>query len=383
MKGDSIAFVITEYLGLPETFIYEEIKNLDRFRPVVLTHNVINYDLFPLDNIINLKEGLWKINDPNQGVAESFTGKIKNMKHYFFAHNYFKKLIKKENISIIHAQYGSDGVYSIPLKEKFNLPLVTSFRGLDASKAPKQNPGIYNELFKKGDIFLVRCNSMKKDLILLGCPEDKIIVHHSSIDLEKFPYVKRKSISSTSTVKILFVGRLVEKKGILDAVTVLKKILNKKYNVQMTIIGDGHLKEKSIKLADTLGVLDKITFKGFLSPNKIPNEMKKHHIFFLPCKTPMDEDKEGIPNSLMEAQASGMPVVSTLHSGVPEAVLDGETGYLVTEGDTDSMAERIIYLIEHPEVSARLGACGRKHIEKEFNILAQTKKLESIYDGLI
>ena len=362
---DSVAFIITEYLGLPETFIYEEIKNLKKFNPVVLTHSVINTDIFPLDNIIKLKEGLWKIDKSNSSGTLNPLAKIKNLKHHLTAYYYFKNLIKKENIKIVHAQYGSDGVYSLPLKEKFNLPLVTSFRGYDTSKAPRKNPGMYEKLFEVGDIFLVRSNSMREDIILLGCPNEKIIVHHSSIDLNKFKYVEREPLDQKSIIKILFVGRLVEKKGILDAVRAFAKVSKKKSNVHLTVIGDGPLKKKAIELADTLGALNKLTFRGSVTPENIPEEMNKHHIFLLPCKTSEDGDKEGIPNSIKEAEATGMPVVSTLHSGIPEAVLDGKTGYLVREGDINAIVDRLLYLIGHQDLWAQLGRLGRQHMEKE------------------
>ena len=379
---ESIAFIIAEYLGLPETFIYEEIVNLKRFRPVVLTHSVINTDMFPLETIIKLREGLWKLT-PDYGESRGVIGGVKNFKHYLQAIHYFKRLIRKENVRIVHAQYGSDGVYSIPFKERFGLPLVTSFRGYDASKAPLENPGIYDKLFDVGDIFLVRSNSMKEDLIKLGCPKKKIRVHHSSIDLNKFRYVEREPPESKSPVKLLYVGRLVEKKGILNAIKAFHLVLRDRPNTLLSVVGDGPLRDEAHHLAESLGVADNITFKGFLAPDAIPREMVENHIFMLPCKTSKDGDKEGIPNSIKEAQASGMPVVSTLHSGVPEAVLNGKTGYLVEEGDTTALYERLIHLIDHPELWPEFGKAGRKHMENEFNIKNQTEKLESLYASIL
>ena len=111
--------------------------------------------------------------------------------------------------------------------------------------------------------------------------------------------------------------------------------------------------------------------------------MKNSHIFILPSITSANGDKEGIPNVLKEAQATGMPVISTYHAGIPELVLNGRSGYLVKERDTNGLSERLIHLIENPDLWFEFGKIGRKHVEEQFNLHKQIMKLEKIYKEMI
>jgi colanic acid/amylovoran biosynthesis glycosyltransferase len=154
-------------------------------------------------------------------------------------------------------------------------------------------------------------------------------------------------------------------------------------NIEMTIIGEGPLKNRITRLINVLGLSKEISLPGFIPHKEVYNQMKKSHIFILPSITSSSGAKEGIPNVLMEAQATGLPVISTYHAGIPELVLDGESGYLVKEGDIPNLANNLINLIENPDLRMEFGKKGRKHVEKQFNLDKQVKKLEEIYGQMI
>ena len=364
-----VAHIRLKFLRITETFIYEEIKNLKKHEPVVFCIKTENLDKFPFKNIRNLSNLNLFSYLFNAGSWLWFKRCL-----------YFENLIKSEDIRLLHAQYGREGLFSISLKKKTGVPLITNFRGWDASTIPMQNPRIYNELFKVGDLFLVRSNDMKKDLIKFGCSEKKIIIHHSAIDLDKFKFNPRKPLNKNEKIKILLIGRFVETKGIPYALKAVAEVKKKYKNIGFTIIGDGNLRPEIEKLIKKLNLTNETRLLGFIPHEKVIKEIQNSHIFISPSVTDRKGEKEGTVNTFAEAQATGMPTIGTYHAGIPEVILNEKTGLLVKERDVNGLANKLEYLIEHQDLWKEFGKNGRRHIEKEFNIKAQTKKLEKIYD---
>jgi len=215
----------------------------------------------------------------------------------------------------------------------------------------------------------------------MGCEEGKIIVHRMGIDVEKFEFSERRK---TGTIKILSVGRLVEKKGHEYAIKALAKVVNKNgKDIIYRIVGDGPLKDELMSLAEELGIEDCVKFMGNVEDEELLKLYKESHIFILPSVTASDGDQEGIPVVLMEAQAMGLPVISTYHSGIPEVVIDGKSGFLVPEKDVDALAEKMEFLVEHPELWSEMGRHGREFVEKHYDIRRLNKRLVEIYQNLI
>jgi len=276
-----------------------------------------------------------------------------------------------------------EGVYALPIKTSFNLPLVTSFRGYDLYLEPGRSPGVYDELFEEGDLFLFRSTSMLEDALKLGCPKKKCRVQHSGIDTKKIPFKERDQLKEDEPIKLLFVGRFVEKKAPLLAVEVFTRLCEVYGNLEFTMIGDGSLFKETKGMVKKCGLEGKVHLPGFVPYADVVCEMLSSHIFFMPFQTASDGDKEGIPNSLKEASATGMPVVSTFHSGITEAVIDGKTGLLAPEGDIDGLVEKLSHLIDNPDLWNDLGQAGHKLMEEEFDIRKETQKLERFYEELI
>lgn len=369
---ENIAHIRLRFLKITETFIYEEIKNIRKYRPFVFCIKTENLDKFPFENI----ESLSNLNPFSYAFNSIYWLKFKKCP-------YFEKVIRKENIKLLHAQYGREGIWVISLKDKFGIPLVTNFRGWDSSTFIKKNPRVYDELFQKGDLFLARCQDMKKDLITLGCPEKKIIVHHSSIDLKKFRFRIRKPVDKDEKIKILLVGRFVEAKGIDYAIKAFAKVKENYENIYLTIIGDGPEKSKYKKLIRALGITNDVKLTGYQPHNKVIEEMEMSHIYMCSPFVDRKGEKEGTNNAFAEAQATGMPTIGTYHAGIPEAVINGKTGFLVKEKDIDGLSDKLSYLIEHQDLWGKLGRNGRKHVEKEFNMKIQSRNLEKIYDAVL
>jgi colanic acid/amylovoran biosynthesis glycosyltransferase len=169
----------------------------------------------------------------------------------------------------------------------------------------------------------------------------------------------------------------VEKKGIPFAIEAFARTKNKYPQTRLKIIGDGYLKDTIEELIRQCDLQDRATLVGFHT--QVKEEMANADIFILPSHTSKRGDKEGTPMVLMEAQAMGLPVISTFHAGIPEVVIDGETGFLVKEKDVDALADRLAYLLDHPELRLEMGKRGRAHIEKHYNARDEITHIERLY----
>ena len=289
-----------------------------------------------------------------------------------------------KNFDILYCHFGSNGILGTYLKEiGINGKLVTTFHGYDMSSFIISNgDNVYKKLFLNGDLFLPISDYWKRKLIRLGCNEKKIIVHRMGINLEKFKFSERRK-QSGEPIKILTIGRLVEKKGHEYAIQAIAKIIKKYKNIEYIIAGDGPFRSKLEDLISELGIESYIKFLGAVEQNEVLKLYQQAHIFILPSITARNGDQEGIPVVLMEAQATGLPIISTYHTGIPEVVVDGKSGFLVPERDVDALAERLNYLIERPELWPEMGRYGRKFVEERYNIKKLNQQLVEIYQNLI
>lgn len=284
---------------------------------------------------------------------------------------------------VIHAQFGIYGQFALQLLNvgAIDGELVTSFRGYDATQYLQAEPEAYRELFSHGTAFLPVSQRLGQHLVKAGCDPAKIIVHHSGIECSKLPYVERNS-PKQGEIRVITVARLVEKKGLQYAILAIAHVIASGRPVHYTIVGDGPLRGEFEHLIEKLGLTAHVTFTGWKSHEETLRLVHVAHILIGPSVTAADGDEEGIPNSVKEAMAMGLPVIATRHGGIPELVEDGESGYLVPERDVEGLAERITYLFDHPETWATIGRAGRRHIEAEFDVDKLNDKLVELYRGI-
>jgi colanic acid/amylovoran biosynthesis glycosyltransferase len=285
---------------------------------------------------------------------------------------------------IIHCQFGMLGPLASDLLQAkvISGKLVTSFRGYDTLQYVKKFPNIYDNLFKLGSLFLPVSHSFKKWLVDQGCPPENIHVFYSGIELRHFEF-NQKHLHPQRKVMLVSIGRLVEKKGFRFAIIALSQLIEKGYQVNYTIIGHGPLEEELKALSERLGVKHLVKFTGWLSHEETIRYLNQGHIMLTPSITSENGDKEGIPNVLKEAMALGLPVVSTFHSGIPELINNNESGFLVEEGDANALADRIAFLIDHPDTWRKFSQNGRKVIEQNFDSIKLNKKLLTYYTRLL
>lgn len=375
------------YLPLTENWIHEIINNHRNYLPVIYCHGILNQESFPAKSIRSLELDNWNKN------PILFLNKLCNKIIGFYPS--FCLFTLKDKPTLIHAHFGPSGYFILGIKKLFNIPLITTFYGQDLSMLPYKFPKWrerYKKLFQQGEMFSVEGSYMKKSLINLGCPEKKIKIQHLGINLKKIPF-KIRNLENTKEVRILISASFREKKGIPYAVEAIG-IINKKFpktKIKLTIIGDStgdkeseEEKRKIVKTIDKYSLREITTMLGFQSHQIFINNLYKHHIFISPSITSQDGDNEGgSPVSIIEASASGMPVVSTFHCDIPEVILDNKSGYLVKEKNTKGLAEKLQDLVSNPSVWEKMGKIGRNHIEENYNIKKQIVKLEKNYDSLL
>jgi colanic acid/amylovoran biosynthesis glycosyltransferase len=282
---------------------------------------------------------------------------------------------------IIQAGFGEQGLKALRMKRVGALkgPLVTAFRGADLTRfLRRRGRGVYRRLFREGDLFLPVSNVFAQRLASLGCPPGRIQVHRTGIDCARFTFDPR---PPSGRLRLVTVGRLVEKKGIPDALRAVARLRQEGLDPSYTIVGDGPVRAALDDLVRGLELAG-VRFTGALSQADLLTEVRQADILLAPSVTAADGDEEGIPNVLKEAMALGRPVVTTRHSGIPELVENGVTGFLAEERDPEGLASAIRHLHGHPEVWPGLLDAARRKVEQEYDIERLNDQLVDRYIGL-
>ncbi len=208
--------------------------------------------------------------------------------------------------------------------------IVTTFHGYDVNvNKPARNPAPYSEIFSKGSIFTANTQFTANKAKLLGCPAEKIEILPVGLDLSRYPYSPRQ-LPKGKPIRIVTVGRLVEKKGIDYAIKAVAKTIQQRpdLDIEYIIIGQGVQGDSLKQLAKDLGISEKVCFLGGMTQEEVRETYSSSHLFMLSSVTATNGDMEGQGLVLQEAQCVGLPVISTLHNGIPEGVLDGRSGFL-------------------------------------------------------
>jgi colanic acid/amylovoran biosynthesis glycosyltransferase len=376
----TVAHLVGTYLRSTATFVYQYITNMHRYRPLVLATFTEYPERFPFSALC-APDLSWP-----QGVLLKILRRLSHRQR--MVEPFFQEIIQARGVTLLHAHFGPLGVFSLPLRAWSNLPLVTTFYGFDMSAMPRKRRWrkSYQELFSQGDLFLVEGSHMRDQLVSLGCPRDRVQIQRIGVDLDKFSLRPSPSaelhIPPGEMVRLLMVGRFVEKKGFEYGIRAFARILPEFPSARLRIVGDGELRAPLEQLVQQLEVEDEVVMLGAVPYDVYTEEARRAHIFMAPSVTAANGDSEGgAPTVLLEMQARGLPVLSTLHADIPEVVVDGASGYLVPERDEVTMSERLAELLAHPERWDEMGRAGRAHMERQHNIVTLAQELERKYDS--
>lgn len=392
MKSKKTVIIYRDQLiPYSETFIPAQVENFSSYQGFYVGTSCFPtaQSMLPQERIIVLGDlaspaGFWK-------TIYKLTG---------FVHPRWLKPLQDLSPRLIHAHFGLDGVLALPLARKLNLPLIVTFHGYFATAEIELNQSksfyaktrdfvenrgqFYRELyfrnrdrlFQEADHLIAVSNFIRSQLIQKGCPPEKIQVNYIGIDLDKFTSnteVKREPI-------VLFVGRLIEKKGCEYLIRAMAEVQSRMPDVELVIIGDGVLRDSLEDLASRL--LNRYRFLGVQPSEMVKNWMQKASVLAAPSLTTSQGESEGLPMTILEAMAMKLPVVSSKHAGIPEAIIHEQNGLLIAEKDTHALTKYLLDILENPLLQKQFAEEGRRAVEQKFDQKKNIRQLERIYGQL-
>jgi colanic acid/amylovoran biosynthesis glycosyltransferase len=286
---------------------------------------------------------------------------------------------------VCYCAFGMDAPHALRLRRVGALDgeLVVAFRGADTTKyVARRGPRVYARTFREARLLLPVCEFLGRRLVQLGAPAERVVVHRTGIDLRRWPYRERHPAAPDS-LRLVSVGRLVEKKGIAHVLRALRLLVDRGVGAEYRVFGDGPLRERLAALAVELGVADRVWFEGRRGQETVRDGLAGADVLVAASVTAADGDEEGIPNVLKEAMASGMPVVGTRHAGIPELIEDDVSGRLVPERDEAALAAALARLAAEPERWVAMGRAGRAKVEREYDIHRLNDRLAGMLETLI
>jgi colanic acid/amylovoran biosynthesis glycosyltransferase len=287
-----------------------------------------------------------------------------------------------EQADIVICHFGPNGLRAAASARRGRrAQLWTVFHGYDLSSYIRtEGRSVYRKLFRRGDCFLPISELWRTSLLELGCPEARILLARTGVDCDSIAFSDR---SPGPVVRILSVGRLVEKKGVHIALQALARISPAAADWRYEIVGAGPMLEDLKRLSADLGLSDRVEFLGALDSAGVRERLEAADIFLLPSLTAADGDMEGIPVALMEAMASGACVVSTWHSGIPELVSHQICGLLAQEADVNDLVLQLERASADPSLRQALARRARRKVEADFNQKTLQERLAASIEAAV
>jgi colanic acid/amylovoran biosynthesis glycosyltransferase len=356
--------------------IYRQITALHRVRPIVLAQKREYAERFPFDPVYvvpkpathflrrlwfrQLLDQPWQI---SRVEVEALT-----------------RILSRSNARLLHIYFGHIAVHLLPLIRSWPHPSIVSFHGADV--LVDMNKPAYRrataQMLEAARRVLVRSESLGRALRDLGCDPAKLEIVRAGIPLEEFRFRPR-PLPHNGAWRLLQACRLIEKKGLPVSLRAFAQFSARYPQATFTIAGEGPMLEDLRTLARQLGLEQKVSFTGLLSQERLRELFYGTHLFLHPSETGRDGNQEGVPNSMLEAMASGLPVLATTHGGIPEAIENGVSGVLVPEGDVEGLSASLIRAAETPEALSIMAKAGSDSVKAKFDQTEQVRRLEDIY----
>jgi colanic acid/amylovoran biosynthesis glycosyltransferase len=370
------------WLPLTEVWMKTQIEALP---PNIVSHVVsdrtINLDKFPIANLHALDQG----NRPNFVVQKAIRrlGLRRDLPGVFSTY-------RSVGADVLHSHFGPTGAANAAAAHRLGIPHVITFYGFDVGRLPRDPRWrqLYAETFASTDCVLAVGPEMRRRIIELGCPPEKVVVHNLGVHMVDLAYAPRVLLPG-EPLRVLIAAAFREKKGIPDAIAAVAALANEQ-DVRLTIVGDAIAdpasvaeKERIVATIRGSGIADRTSLRGFLAHDQLIEEAHHHHVLLAPSLEASDGDIEGTPMALVELAATGMPIVSTEHGDIRQVVVHRDTGWLVAEHNVSGLVAGLRWLVENEPSWPILAANARARMEAMFDSITQGKELATIYAGLI
>jgi colanic acid/amylovoran biosynthesis glycosyltransferase len=356
--------------------IYRQITSLERVRPIVIAQKRENAGQFPFDRVCmvgkpatHFLRRFWfrQVLDAPWQISK-------------FELDSLLRILTKTEAQLLHIYFGHIGVHLLPLIRAWPKPTIVSFHGADV--LVDMNKPAYGratkEMLNAVRHVLVRSESLRRAVVDLGGDENKIEILRTGIPLDEFPFRER-AFPGNGEWQFVQACRLIEKKGVATSLRAFAEFSVRHPGSTITIAGEGPLLDELQALARELKIDNRVSFRGFVSQEQLREIFYASHIFLHPSETGRDGNQEGVPNSMLEAMASGLPVFATNHGGIPEAIENGISGVLVAECDHAALAQALLGAVQDRQLLAQLARLGSQAIGEKFDQRAQVRRLEEIY----
>jgi len=390
-KGDLVVSLCGTYLKPEMQSLYRQIVGLRDHRNIVFAEQVANLDMFPCEQLVKMEKQcrprprgnfllrFWYKHVLKRWPPPMPIGGVGRENEYYHPYD-LVDLLAKHKPDLVHCYYGHKAVKYLKMLKASNVPFVISFHGVDVVKFIDQ-AGYKEQLrgaFEAAQLVMARSVSLLHELLELGCPADKLRLNRTPIPLDAINF-SRRTPPEDGSWRLVQACRLISKKGIFTILEALELMVKRWPKLTYSLAGVGPDKEEIEKAIVCHGLQRHVNMLGWLSQDELQEIYDESHIFLHPSEMTQENDQEGVPNSMLEAMASGLPVVATYHGGIPEAVTSGQDGVLVAERSPAELAAALEDLMTKTGQLEIFSDNAAESVRSRFGFDGQICNLEDIY----
>lgn len=375
MPRPFVASYCTTFLKSEMLHIYRQVTGLRDSRTFVLTKHRQNADMYPFPDVEIIPK-------PRKNFIRRYYLKhIRKMPAIVYRGEFqtLFKIMRRRPADLMHIYFGHTAVHLLPFIESWWRPCVVSFHGADVMI--RKEPGYaesMRRMLEAVPLVMVRSESLRERVVALGCEPSRIRLNRTGIPLDSFPMIERDH-PSDGRWRLVQACRLIPKKGLRTSMRAFARFLAVHPAARFVVAGEGPMEKPLRQFAAELGIAGHVEFRGFLDQPSLNALYRHSHLFLHPSQLTSDQNQEGIPNSMLEAMSTGLPVLATRHGGIPEAVRDGVDGVLVGEKDHEALADAMLALAGDPGRWRGMGRAASESVHADFEQRAQIARLEAYY----
>jgi glycosyltransferase involved in cell wall biosynthesis len=386
VKNIKVLFLFDRYLNSTMNWAERWMQHIPDFKVIITAPEIIKNQYYKKEYTywhspyqFQFPENEWGLN-----IIQKYAGRLAGKLGWY--QQFLLKKLKEEKPDFVHIHFGNVAANYLEVIQKSGVPLVVTFNGYDYDFALRKDPALkekYLKMFEYASFFTVGGTLAVEKLKALGCPEEKIHIVRLAIDPLQVSFFKNEK--KKNSLKLLQVATFTEKKGHLTTLEALRIAQKKHPDISLVLMGEPANQALVEKIEDFIvkhNINGVTLILEVLPYEELVQSFKDYDVFIHPSETPPSGDCEGTPVTIMDAQLSGMPVLSTIHADIPDIVKDKKTGFLVHERDASKLADGIISFYEMETATfLEFQTEARKQVETNFNAVQSGRQLRTLYEN--